>query len=93
MQIVQADPMNLNYDYDFDSGLISLTFLVKDLSSKKEQDKALYLVEALAAEYDLDPEVTQEDLTKLLSDCKKAKKESFTVEILEDGVEFYIDED
>ncbi len=77
--------MKINLELREDECLI--TFYLNELKGPKDFVKVLNIIELVAGDFDVDPEMTEKDIGMLVEESKKGGHTDFTVEVTEDGVE------
>lgn len=65
----------------------SLKFLTSKVKTLKELKTALSIIFIFSAEYEMDPELTPEDLEEIVEKTQELGKESFTVYIRPEDIE------
>ncbi len=67
----------------------TFTVVVKldQFKNQKEYDTFHNLINALSLDFDLDPEITLDDLKNIVAEAKKEEAESLNVEIGPEGVD------
>lgn len=65
----------------------SLKFQISKVKTLKELKTALSIIFIFSAEYEMDPELTPEDLEEIVEKTQELGKESFTVYIRPEDIE------
>ncbi|HLE11168.1 MAG: hypothetical protein A2504_16810 [Bdellovibrionales bacterium RIFOXYD12_FULL_39_22] len=79
--------MKVDVDMNLDSDSFIITFNIKNLKADKDYEVAHELVSCICGDYNIDPELSIEDIVGLVHDTKESGAEEFTFEISEEGLE------
>ena len=79
--------MKLEIDYKAAQELVELKFHCNQLTNKRDINVALSILQTFSADYDMDPEISPEDLQGFLKKADTDNKDTLIFEISEDGIE------
>ncbi len=79
--------MKVDVDINHDTESFLITFNVKNFKSDRDYEIAHELVSCVCGDYNIDPELSVEDIIAITQDAKDKKAEEFIFEITEDGLE------
>jgi hypothetical protein len=65
----------------------TLTIKIDQFKNLKEYEVLHNLINAIALDFDLDPEITIEDLKKIVTEAKTEESEIVTIDIGPDGID------
>ena len=82
--------MKIEFNFDHDQETYQLKFLINSFLHHKDFSDTLLIINAFAADFSLDPELTIDDLKELIKKAKTDKQIDFVIEISDDGVEYLL---
>jgi hypothetical protein len=66
---------------------IHISYLTNEFKDKRDYAVGLSILVSLCSDFEMEPELGIEDFEDIITKVKSKKKEAFTVEIYEDGLE------
>lgn len=63
-----------------------ITFFTDEFKDKKDYLQALMITESFASDFDIDPQMTEEDFSMLVKEASEASQNFFFVDISEEEV-------
>lgn len=66
---------------------IDIKFFTEEFKTPRNYREAIHIVTCFSYEFDLDPELEDEDLEEIIEKTKELEKDEFTFNINEDGIE------
>jgi len=66
---------------------VDITFYCDAFTTPRHYREAIHIVTCFSYEFDLDPELEDEDLEEIIEKTRELEKEEFTFNINEEGIE------
>jgi FKBP-type peptidyl-prolyl cis-trans isomerase (trigger factor) len=79
---VKLDVVQDSKDHTF-----TLTVKIEQIKTQRDYDTLHNLINAISLDFDLDPEISIEDLKNIVIEAKKEESEEITCEIGPDGID------
>lgn len=79
--------MKIDIIQDSKDQTFTLTIKIDQFKTLKDYETLHNLINAISLDFDLDPEVTVEDLKNIVVEAKKEESEHVTCEIGKDGID------
>lgn len=79
--------MKIDITQDSKDHTFTITVKIEQFKTLKDYETLHNLINAISLDFDLDPEVTVEDLKNIVVEAKKEESEEITCEIGKDGID------
>lgn len=79
--------MKLDIIQDHKEHTYTMTIKIDQFKNLREYETIHNLINAISLDFDLDPEVTLEDLKKIVAEAKIESAEEITIEIGKEGID------
>ncbi len=79
--------MKIDITQDSKDHTFTITVKIEQFKTLKDYETLHNLINAISLDFDLDPEVTVEDLKNIVVEAKKEESDEITCEIGKDGID------